>query len=260
MRLPTLLALLGFSTASGQAAAAKPAGGDPPFLTEPGWVALISGRELQGWRFEDPAKGGWSTARAVRWDPAGDPKALVALPGPGDRLVNGPNGKAANLVSTAEFGDIELYLEFLLAEKSNSGVYLHGLYEIQILDSHGVTRLRFGDCGGIYTRKVGEELIGGRPPLVNACRPPGQWQSLHLWFQAPRFDASGRKTASARFARVLLNGVIVQSDQAVDGPTHSAMSLPEAAKNPLMLQGDHGPVAYRQIHYRPWSGGEARSN
>lgn len=259
MRLPTYLALLCLPAIFASAAAVGAAGGDPPYLTEPGWVALINGRDLQGWRFEDPAKGGWSTARAVRWDASADPKVLAALPAPGDRLVNGPNGKATNLVTTAEFGDVELYLEFLLAEKSNSGVYLHGLYEIQILDSYGVTRLRFGDCGGIYTRKVGEQLVGGRPPLVNACRPPGQWQSLHLWFQAPRFDASGRKTASARFARVLLNGVVVQSDQEVDGPTHSAMNLPERPQNPLMLQGDHGPVAYRHVHIRPWSGDEPRA-
>ena len=124
-------------------------------------------------------------------------------------------------------------------------------YEIQLLDSHGVTRLRFGDCGGIYTRKVGEVLSGGRPPLVNACRPPGQWQTLQIRFRAPRFDASGRKVAHARFELVLLNGFVVQRDEEVDGPTHSALTHPEAAENPLMLQGDHGPVAYRNIHVRP---------
>ena len=147
-----------------------------------------------------------------------DPPALTASPAPGDRIFNGPRGKAANLVTTARFGDVELHLEFLLAAKSNSGVYLHGLYEIQLLDSHGVTRLRFGDCGGIYTRKVGEVLSGGRPPLVNACRPPGQWQTLQIRFRAPRFDASGRKVAHARFELVLLNGYVVQRDEEVDGP------------------------------------------
>ena len=94
-------------------------------------------------------------------------------------------------------------------------------------------------------------LVGGRPPLENASRPPGQWQSFHLWFQAPRIDAQGRKIASARFLRVLHNGVLVQENQEVYGPTHSAMPIPEAAENPLMLQGDHGPVAYRNIYVRP---------
>jgi len=122
---------------------------------------------------------------------------LTALPAPGDRLVNGATGGSSNIVTTSRYGDVELYLEFLLAAKSNSGVYLQGVYEIQILDSFGVVQLKYGDCGGIYTRSVEGKLVGGRPPLVNASRPPGQWQSFHLWFQAPRFDAQGRKIAPA---------------------------------------------------------------
>lgn len=225
--------------------------GDAPFLLEPGWSPLLNGRDLSGWRLQDPGKGAWSVTAGVFWDGVASPKILTALPTPGDRLVNGPTGGSSNLVTTGRYGDIELYLEFLLAAKSNSGVYVQGLYEIQILDSHGVTTLKFGDCGGIYTRSVDGKLVGGRPPLVNASRPPGHWQSFHLWFQAPRFDAQGRKIAAARFLRVLHNGVLVQENQDVDGPTHSAMPIPEAAENPIMLQGDHGPVAYRNIYVRP---------
>ena len=243
----------GASPAAAPPAAAPAEGGDAAHRLEPGWIALINGRDLAGWRAQDPALPSWSAVRAVGWSPVPDPRALSGAPAAGDRLFNGASGKASNLVTVARFGDIELYLEFLLPAKGNSGVYLHGLYEIQLLDSHGVTRLRYGDCGGIYTRKVGEELVGGRPPLVNACRPAGQWQSLHLRFRAPRFAPDGRKLAPARFERVLLNGVVVQSDQEVSGPTHSSMSHPEAPENPLMLQGDHGPVAFREIHVRPLS-------
>ena len=225
--------------------------GDPPFLLEPGWIPLLNGRDLSGWRLQDPAKGAWSVTAGVHWDGVASPKVLTALPAPGDRLVNGATGGSSNIVTTSRYGDVELYLEFLLAARSNSGVYVQGLYEIQIFDSYGVAKLKFGDCGGIYTRSVEGKLVGGRPPLENASRPPGQWQSVHLWFQAPRIDAQGRKIASARFLRVLHNGVLVQENQEVYGPTHSAMPIPEAAENPLMLQGDHGPVAYRNIYVRP---------
>ena len=95
--------------------------------------------------------------------------------------------------------------------------------------------------------------MGGWPPLVNASRRPGEWQSFHIWFRAPRFDSSGKKIANARFLRVLHNGQLVQKNTEVDGPTRSGLEIPEAAENPLMLQGDHGPVAYRNIYFRPLS-------
>ncbi|MCX6634974.1 MAG: DUF1080 domain-containing protein, partial [Acidobacteria bacterium] len=91
----------------------------------------------------------------------------------------------------------------------------------------------------------------GSAPAVNANRRPGEWQSFQIWFRAPRFDAAGKKTGNARFIRVLHNGVPVQTDVEVDGPTRAHMNIPEAPLNPLMLQGDHGPVAYRSIHIRP---------
>ena len=69
--------------------------------------------------------------------------------------------------------------------------------------------------------------------------------------RAPRFDAGGKKIESARFLHVLFNGQLVQKDVVVDGPTRAAMEIPEAARNPLMIQGDHGPVALRNIYIRP---------
>ena len=87
--------------------------------------------------------------------------------------------------------------------------------------------------------------------MRNAARPPGEWQSLHIWFQAPKVDAtSGRTIGHAKILRVMLNGQLVQENVTIGGPTTSHMNLPEAPKNPVMLQGDHGPVAFRNIYIR----------
>jgi 3-keto-disaccharide hydrolase len=222
--------------------------GDPPYLLEDGWTPLLDGRNLDGWVAQDPAKGAWSTAPGVFWDGAA-PRGLLALPGAGDRIANGPKGGVSNLVTARKFGDVELYLEFLIPAKSNSGVYLHGLYEIQVFDSFGVGELQYLDCGAVYQRWNNGKGFGGTPPRVNASRRAGEWQSFHIWFQGPRFDGV-RKTANAKFVRVLHNGVLIHANVEVDGPTRSGMDLPEAARNPLMLQGDHGPVAYRNIYVR----------
>ena len=222
--------------------------GDPPYLSETGWRPLLNSADLTGWTGLNGAASDWFTTRSVTWHRVFNPTHLVAKPAPGDRIVNGREGKTANLVSREKFGSFELYLEFLLARGSNSGVYLQGLYEIQIFDSQGYTGpLPVGDCGGVYQQDDG---TGGSPPALNACRPPGEWQSLHIWFQAPRFDSSGRKTANAKVLRVLLNDTHVQENVEVPGPTVSHMNIPEAPANPLMLQGDHGPVAFRNIYIR----------
>jgi hypothetical protein len=220
--------------------------GDPPFLLEPGWTMLLNGKDLAGWHAQT-SDSAWYTARGVEWRRIFNPTQLTAKAAPGDRLVNA-KGRTSNLVTDRTFGDVELYLEFLLAKGSNSGVYMHGLYEVQIFDSFGYTGpLTAGDCGGIYGY---EGSSGGSPPLRNAARPPGEWQSFHIWSQAPRF-ASATKAENARFLRVLLNGVLVQSEFEVRRPTQSAMSIGEAPENPIMLQGDHGPAAFRNICYRP---------
>jgi hypothetical protein len=179
------------------------------------------------------------------------PKELLAQPGPGDRIANGPKGAMSNIVTRRKFGDVELYLEFLVPAKSNSGVYLHGLYEVQVFDSFGVEHPKYSDCGGIYERWIDNKGVGGTAPRVNASRQPGEWQWFHIWFQGPRFDASGRKVANAKFLRVLHNGVLIHENVEAEGPTRSGLEIPEAVENPLMLQGDHGPVAYRNIYIRP---------
>ena len=223
--------------------------GDPPFLSESGWRPLLDGKSLAGWHPQDGKASEWFTSKSVLWRRVFGPTRLDAAPAPGDRIVNGKTGRTANLVTDEKFGDIELYLEFILAKGSNSGVFLHGLYETQIFDSFGYTGpLMVGDCGGIYRRADGG---GGSPPQRNAARAPGDWQSFHIWFRAPRFDSAGKKTENARYLRVLLNETLVQENVEVAGPTQAHMNIPEAATNPLMLQGDHGPVAFRNIYLRP---------
>ena len=98
---------------------------------------------------------------------------------------------------------------------------------------------------------IDDQGVGGSAPRVNANRRPGEWQSYNIWFQGPRFDSAGKKTTDAKFLKVLQNGVSVQENVEVDGGTRAHMSIPEAATNPLMLQGDHGAVAFRNLYRRP---------
>ncbi len=226
--------------------------GDPPFLLEEGWRPLFNGRDLSGWHGQDGKPHGWITTRGVLWERLLAPTRLIPVPLPGDRMLNGPQGRANNIVTDEKFGDVELYLEFLIPKGSNSGVYLHGLYEVQIFDSYASPEpMKTSDCGAIYHRWIANRGVGGSPPSRNASRRPGEWQSFQIWFRAPRFDASGRKIENARFVRVLHNGLSVQDNVEVEGPTRAHMNIPEAPENPLMLQGDHGPVAYRNIYIRP---------
>src|SRR5262249_44365876 len=169
--------------------------------------------------------------------------------------VNGPKGRARNLVTRQLYDDVEVHVEFLIAKGSNSGVKLMGLYEIQILDSHGKKVLTGNDCGGIYPRAEEKpkyhHIDKGVPPRTNAARPAGQWQTLDIAFRAPRFDADGKKTANARFVKVVLNGQVVHEDVEVSCPTGAAWRLKkEVARGPLFLQADHGPGALRDARLR----------
>jgi hypothetical protein len=219
---------------------------------------LLNGKNLDGWQLVDAAKQGkWLVTSAVVWGGTSNPTALVGLPVPGDRIVNTdvePQGNASNIYTTEKFGDIELYVEFMVAAHSNSGLFLHGLYETQIWDSWGFTpRLATDQCGSMYHYNGGpiNGVDGGITPKVRADRPPGQWQSYHYWFQAPRFDESGKKIANAKFLRILHNGQLIHENVERLGPTTASMKIPEAATNPIMLQGDHGAVAFRNIYVRP---------
>src|SRR6267143_1238557 len=149
------------------------------------------------------------------------------------------------------FGDCQLHIEFAEPvpqkgegqERGNSGVFLMGLYEIQVLDSYENKTYADGQASAVY---------GQYPPLVNASRPPGQWQTYDIVFHGPRFDKEGKLTRPARVT-VLHNGVLVQDNVELSGPTAHGERPPYKAqpdKLPLALQ-DHGnPVHYRNIWIR----------
>jgi hypothetical protein len=222
-----------------------------PYKHGKGWRPLLDGKDLAGWTGQDGKAHDWVTLKNVTYDSAGSPKALGGTPGPSGIILNSLKGKTANIHTNDQFGDAELYLEFMVPQGSNSGVYLQGLYEIQVFDSYGKDKVTTSDGGAIYHRWIDGKPAGGSAPRVNASRKPGEWQSYHVWFQAPKFDSSGKKTSNATFIRVLYNGVVVQENVEAEGGTRSHMNVTEAALNPLMLQGDHGPVAYRNIYIRP---------
>jgi hypothetical protein len=228
-------------------APAPSSGPDPPPGPAEGWVDLSA---LDAWK---GAKTNWQDVGGVALK-ADDPKRLAGTPGTGV-FFNGPGGRAANLISPQSFGDVEAHVEFLIAKGSNSGVKFGEVYEVQILDSYGVESPKATDCGGIYPRADllprYHYLDKGTPPKVNACKPPGEWQALDVVFRAPRFDASGKKVASARFVSVKLNGRSVQNDVEVAFPTGSNWRKAEQPAGALLLQGDHGPVAFRNVRVRP---------
>lgn len=206
----------------------------------------LTGADLDAWRVPH---GQWQVVGEVKMGGEGE-RFLVSTPGQGV-LVNGATGRTNNLLSKAEYGDVEAHVEFIVPKGSNSGVYFQARYEIQILDSWGVEHPKYGDCGGIYERWKDNRGYEGHAPRVNAARQPGQWQSFDVIFRAPRFDAAGRKIANAKFVKVVHNGILVHENVEVTGPTRASTFEDEKPAGPLMLQGDHGPVAYRNLWIKP---------
>jgi len=152
--------------------------------------------------------------------------------------------KGPNIASSMVHGDAIISLEVMCAEGSNSGIYLQGRYEIQVFDSYGIpdAKLEATQMGAIYGR------LG---PRVNAAKPPGEWNRFEINFSAPRFDAEGNKTQNAKILEVVLNGVTVQEYYELEQPTAGGLGNDEVAYGPLYLQGDHGPVAYRNLKLTP---------
>jgi hypothetical protein len=220
------------------------------------WTDLIGTSGFTAWK----VKGDWKEVGDVTLDPA-NPKRLAPKPGKGV-LWNGPNGRSPDLLSIKEYGDIELHVEFLIPKKSNSGVKFNGQYEVQILDSFGIEKPKGDDCGGIYPRAEltprYHYLDKGTPPRVNAAKPAGEWQTLDMIFQEPRFDATGKKIANARFVKVVLNGTVIHENIDQATPTGHAWPNKEMANGPILLQGDHGPVAFRNIRVRPYGSPDAK--
>jgi len=238
-------------------------GWDEPFWRE----ALLDAPRLPGtpWRIHDLAR---------PQPPVIAPKAAVACPRPRGRRLKAsdwtgeklalwsrqggelvPSGHTANRIATREsFGDVELSLEFrmpdppagVFQQRGNSGIFFQQRYEVQILDSYRNPTYPDGQMGALY---------GQVPPLANASRAPGKWQCLTILYQAARFEEGGALSAAPR-ASVILNGVVLQNDQAFLGPTAFANIGPwqaHAERLPIMLQ-DHGDaggrIRFRRIHVR----------
>jgi hypothetical protein len=192
-------------------------------------VVLFDGKDLSHWADKDGKPAPWKVESGY----------MEVLP------------KSGYIYTREPFGDCQLHVEFAeplpavgeSQERGNSGVFLHGLYEIQVLDSYQNKTYADGEASAVY---------GQYPPLVNASRPPGQWQTYDIVFHGPRFDKAGKLLSPARVT-VLRNGVLVQDNVELTGPTaHGERPpyKPTPEKLPLALQ-DHGnPVRYRNIWIR----------
>lgn len=232
VKYPTLVVLLLLLGAVGAFAQAGPS------------IVLIKDHDLSVWRQPTNL---WSIIGGVALSPS-DPKLLVAKPGEGV-LFNG--GRTTDLVSKQEFGDVQLHIEFNISKRSNSGVYFMGSYELQIYDSYGVAKDEYPgiECGGLYPRWINNKDVEGHSPDVNASLPAGQWQTFDVTFRAPRFNASGAKIANAVFVKVVHNGKVIHQNVTLNAETRTG--YPEKPRGPLRLQGDHGPVAFRNIRIQP---------
>jgi hypothetical protein len=179
-----------------------------PVWGEP--VTLFDGKTLNGWTLRDPKKkNGWAVVN-------------------GELAVVDPKDNA-DLVSERSFQDMKLHVEFNVDKKSNSGVYLRGRYEVQILDNPDAKMaLDSHGCGAVYSRIA---------PKLDATKPAGEWQALDITFV-------GRQVT------VVLNGQTIVQD-VVEGITGGALSPWEGEPGPLMLQGDHGKVRFRNVVVTP---------
>lgn len=187
-------------------------------------------------------------------------KTITSTTGSGILLNTNDAEKNKNLFTPFEHGDIELELDVMVPKGSNSGLYFQSRYEVQIFDSWNVKEPKYKDIGAIYQRwdktaPKGKEGYEGYPPRVNAAKAPGLWQHLKVIFHAAKFNKSGKKIKNAWFEEVWLNGVLVQENIELSGPTRGGgTNANEKPRGPLMIQGDHGPVAFKNIKYKLYEG------
>ena len=204
-----------------------------------GVAMMPAGKALAAW---EPATG-WQEVGNVKSDPL-DPKRLASEPGTGV-LVS--QGAGQYLLTKERFGDVAVHVEFMIPQRSNSGIYFLGSHEVQVYDSFGVAKEEYPglECGGIYPEWINDANVRGHSPLVNASKPAGEWQTFDVIYRAPGFDTAGKKTRNARFEKIDHNGRLIHENIELSGPTR--VGLPEQATGPLRLQGDHGPVAFRNV-------------
>lgn len=170
--------------------------------------------------------------------------------------------KSGNISSKEKFSDFQLHIEFRVPympdkkgqSRGNSGVFLQGRYEIQVLDSYGIREPGSGDCGAVYNQAA---------PLVNACKPPLQWQTYDISFRAPRVDPTTHEIKEPARVTVFQNGLTVQNDQIIKGPTHVVKPKPLkpgetpppaedfSVPGPIVLQWHGNTVAFRNIWIVP---------
>ncbi len=195
-------------------------------------VVLFDGTSLSKWRTADGHEPGWIIKDGYARIPPEET----------------PNG--GSIFTRESFGDCQLHIEWAtpnppvgdIMNRGNSGVYFLGLYELQIFDSYH---------GGIYADGQAAAIYGQYPPLVNASRPPGQWQVFDVLFAAPRFE--GEKLTAPGYMTVLHNGVAVHNHASILGPTEHRTRTqykPHGAQAPLMLQAHGNPVRFRNIWIR----------
>ena len=203
---------------------------------------IFNGRNLDEWitKADSGKADKWVVGKA-KVSP-GDPKMLIAADGTGEMINLTPeHGASRDIYSERKFGDCRIEVQVMVPQGSNSGVYVMGEYEIQVLDSWGHKELNGGDMGAVY---------GASPPEVNASKKPGEWQQYVIDFKAPKFDSSGKKTEKANLLKVELNGRNLHENHenlVMDQQTPGGVIGREAPTGPLMFQGNHGPVAYRNI-------------
>jgi len=164
----------------------------------------------------------------------------------------GKYGQEYELISNFKHGDLDIEMDFMLTKESNSGIYLQGNYEVQLFDSWGKKSAKYNDNGGIYERwndskPEGEKGYEGYAPRFNVAKAPGLWQNIKISYQAPRFDASGKKISNAVFLKVILNGVLIHDNVAVSGPTRGSLTAEDVPMGPIRIQGDHGSLAIKNI-------------
>jgi hypothetical protein len=217
-----------------------------------GWIDLFAVPKFAAFR---PVKSDWYTTAAVSVD-SNDVRKITGSPGDGPIAVNG-SGRTTNFVTKQSFGDVELQFDFMMPKGSNSGVKFHGVYEIQLYDSFGKTKLDGSDCGGVYPRSESKpkyhHIDDGIAPKVNACKPPGEWQRMEIVFIAPRVGADGKRTQKAKVT-VKLNDQVVQDNLELECPTGNNWRNKEVKTGPLLIQADHGPVALKNFRIRDISG------
>ncbi len=179
-------------------------------------IVLFNGLDLNGWSLTDPGRdNGWRAENGLLINVAAQEEGK-------------PHKHYGNLRTDAEFEDFELSLEVQVEKNGNSGIYLRGIYEVQVMDSYGMERDPH-HMGGIYSRIT---------PLVAAEKPAGEWQRMDI-------------TLVDRHITVLLNGQLVVDNQPLEGCTGGALWSDEFRPGPIYLQGDHTGVTYRNIVLRP---------